>query len=254
MPSRGCSCALHRRSPGGPGWTAGRLASATQADPNESLAARGRAFAWICRPGCRRRPGPPNRWPDQKPVRQRRDPSPSCRAVTPPGTDADHGRRPTEDNRHDHACRNDRLRHRSRHPSRHPLGRRCRPHRRRHRPDHAGGRRVRLPPAARLRACARPTRRVWAIEGTGSFGAGLTTYLLEQGEWVVEIDRPARPARRNGAKTDGLDAVRAAREALAREHLAAPRRRGDREAMRVLVPPATARWSPVPRPSASSRR
>ena len=28
-----------------------------------------------------------------------------------------------------------------------------------------------------------PGRRVWAIEGTGSYGAGLTAYLLEQGEW-----------------------------------------------------------------------
>lgn len=80
-----------------------------------------------------------------------------------------------------------------------------------------------------------PGRRVWAIEGTGSFGSGLTTYLLEHEEWVVEIDRPARPARRNGAKTDELDAVRAAREALARDHLAQPRQRGDREAMRVLL-------------------
>jgi transposase len=80
-----------------------------------------------------------------------------------------------------------------------------------------------------------PGRRVWAIEGSGSFGSGLTTHLLERGEWVVEIDRPARPARRNGAKTDELDAVRAAREALTRDHLAAPRARGDREAMRVLL-------------------
>src|SRR6266511_1200883 len=80
-----------------------------------------------------------------------------------------------------------------------------------------------------------PGRRVWAIEGTGSYGAGLTAYLLEQGEWVVEIDRPARPARRNGAKTDDLDAVRAAREALGRDHLAQPRRRGEREAIRVLL-------------------
>jgi hypothetical protein len=80
-----------------------------------------------------------------------------------------------------------------------------------------------------------PTRRLWAIEGTGSFGRGLTTYLLEQQEWVVEIDRPARPARRNGAKADDLDAVRAAREVLTREHLAQPRRRGAREAMRVLL-------------------
>jgi transposase len=87
----------------------------------------------------------------------------------------------------------------------------------------------------RFAAQAAPGRRVWAIEGSGSFGAGLTTYLLERGEWVVEIDRPARPARRNGAKSDLLDAVRAAREALAREHLAQPRRRGDREAIRVLL-------------------
>lgn len=59
--------------------------------------------------------------------------------------------------------------------------------------------------------------------------------MLEKGQWVVEIDRPARLARRDGAKTDALDAVRAAREALTREHLAQPRRRGDREAMRVLL-------------------
>jgi hypothetical protein len=80
-----------------------------------------------------------------------------------------------------------------------------------------------------------PARRVWAIEGTGSFGAGLTSYLLENDEWVVEIGRPRRAARRNGAKTDDLDAVRAAREALSREDLAQPRRRGDREAMRMLL-------------------
>ena len=63
-------------------------------------------------------------------------------------------------------------------------------------------------------------RRVWAIESSGSYGAGLTMFLLERGEWVVEVDRPARPARRNGAKSDEVDAVRAAHEALGREHLA----------------------------------
>lgn len=80
-----------------------------------------------------------------------------------------------------------------------------------------------------------PARRVWAIEGSGSFGAGLTTSLLERGEWVVEVDRPTRAGRRTGAKTDEIDAVRAAREALSRDHLAQPRRRGEREAVRVLV-------------------
>ncbi|MFU8832433.1 MAG: IS110 family transposase [Wenzhouxiangella sp.] len=78
-------------------------------------------------------------------------------------------------------------------------------------------------------------RRLWAIEGTGSYGRGLTTFLLEQDERVAEIDRPARPARRNGAKSDALDATRAAREALSRRHLTQPRRRGDREALRVLL-------------------
>jgi transposase len=78
-------------------------------------------------------------------------------------------------------------------------------------------------------------RRVWAVESSGSYGAGLATFLLAHGEWVVEVDRPTRPARRNGAKSDELDAVRAAHEALGREHLAQPRRRGDREAVRVLL-------------------
>src|SRR6266568_3047477 len=31
-----------------------------------------------------------------------------------------------------------------------------------------------------------PARRAWAIEGTGSFGAGLTTFLLERGEGAWE--------------------------------------------------------------------
>src|SRR5215210_8910650 len=80
-----------------------------------------------------------------------------------------------------------------------------------------------------------PGRRVWAIESSGSFGAGLATFLLEHGEWVVEVERPTRPARRNGAKSDELDAIRAAHEALGRDHLAQPRCRGEREAVRVLL-------------------
>lgn len=79
------------------------------------------------------------------------------------------------------------------------------------------------------------TDRVWAIEGTGSYGAGLATFLSQRGEWVIEVDRPTRPAQRDGAKSDPLDAVRAAREALGREKWASPRSRGEREAMRVLV-------------------
>jgi transposase len=80
-----------------------------------------------------------------------------------------------------------------------------------------------------------PGRRLWAVEGAGSFGAGLTVVLQQQGERVVEVGRPKRPAHRTGAKSDALDAVRAACEALGHEHLATPRRRGEREALRVLL-------------------
>jgi transposase len=80
-----------------------------------------------------------------------------------------------------------------------------------------------------------PGRRCWAVEGTGSYGAGLAVFLQAHGERVVEVGRPKRPLRRSGAKSDALDAVRAAREALACDHLLAPRRRGDREALRVLL-------------------
>jgi transposase len=77
--------------------------------------------------------------------------------------------------------------------------------------------------------------RLWAIEGTGSFGPGLTTALLAGGERVVEVDRPKRPARRAGAKSDDIDAIRAARQALAGDGVAEPRCRGEREAIRVLL-------------------
>jgi transposase len=79
-----------------------------------------------------------------------------------------------------------------------------------------------------------PGRRCWALEGTGCYGAGLASFLGAQGEGVTEIDRPKRPRGRSGAKSDLLDAVRAGREALSREHLASPRQRGQREALRVL--------------------
>jgi transposase len=77
--------------------------------------------------------------------------------------------------------------------------------------------------------------RVWSIEGAGGYGAGLTRYLANAGERVVELDRPVRPARRHGAKSDPLDAVRAAREALARTSLADPKSTGPRAELAVLI-------------------
>ena len=46
---------------------------------------------------------------------------------------------------------------------------------------------------------------------------------------------PPAQRRQSGAKSDAVDAIRAAREALAFDHTPAPRRRGDREALRVLL-------------------
>jgi transposase len=37
-----------------------------------------------------------------------------------------------------------------------------------------------------------PGRRMWALEGAGSYGAGLAVFLADHGEQVVEIDRPDR--------------------------------------------------------------
>ena len=36
-------------------------------------------------------------------------------------------------------------------------------------------------------------QRVWAIEGTGGYGAGLTRFLAAHAEQVVALDRPKRP-------------------------------------------------------------
>jgi transposase len=85
-------------------------------------------------------------------------------------------------------------------------------------------------------------QRMWAIEGTGGYGAGLTRFLHAHAEQVVELDRPKRTARRHGARSDPLDATRAAREALGRDQLAQPRAAGQRAALQVRL---TARRSAV---------
>ena len=64
---------------------------------------------------------------------------------------------------------------------------------------------------------------------------GLSRLLLESSEIVIELDRPKRAARRNGAKSDPLDAIRAAREAMARPQLGTPRTGGERQALSVLL-------------------
>jgi transposase len=77
--------------------------------------------------------------------------------------------------------------------------------------------------------------RAWAMEGTGGYGAGLARHLADAGELVVELDRPKRPARRAGAKSDPIDAERAARDALARGRLAQPKTGAERAALQMRL-------------------
>ena len=77
--------------------------------------------------------------------------------------------------------------------------------------------------------------RAWAIEGAGHYGAGLTRYLGDRGETVLEVGRQARTERRLRGKDDPLDAIRAARTGLAAETLTLPRAGQRQEALRVLL-------------------
>jgi transposase len=73
------------------------------------------------------------------------------------------------------------------------------------------------------------------VEGTGSYGAGLTRHLLSQQVVVVEVDRPNRQRRRRNGKSDPQDAVSAARAAQGGDATGfAKTRDGNVEAMRVL--------------------
>lgn len=52
------------------------------------------------------------------------------------------------------------------------------------------------------------------VEGTGSYGVGLSRSLRAAGIDVVEVDRPNRLVRRRQGKSDPVDAIEAARAAL----------------------------------------
>jgi transposase len=80
-----------------------------------------------------------------------------------------------------------------------------------------------------------PGRRAWAIEGSGSYGAGLARFLAGRGEVVLEVSRTPRTERRLRGKDDALDATGSARAALASEKLALPRAGERREALRLLL-------------------
>ena len=79
----------------------------------------------------------------------------------------------------------------------------------------------------------------WGIEGTNSYGAGLTRHLTTAGEHVCEVIRPQRNLggqRRLHGKSDPLDALAAAREAMHQGMLPVPKSStGPVEAIRVLL-------------------
>ena len=90
-----------------------------------------------------------------------------------------------------------------------------------------------------------PGRRAFAVEGTGSFGAGLTRFLTGRGEQVLEVGR-LRRERRSGGKTDALDAIRAARSVLGE------RAARDAAGRRRTPGVAGAWWPPAKAPSTPS--
>lgn len=61
------------------------------------------------------------------------------------------------------------------------------------------------------------------VEGTASYGAGITQTLQDNAIHVVEVSRPDRSARRRQGKSDPLDAYSAARAVLAGHGLAVPK-------------------------------
>ena len=74
------------------------------------------------------------------------------------------------------------------------------------------------------------------IEGTGSYGAGLSRHVTAAGIQVVEVDRSDRQDRRRQGKSDPLDAVSAARAAQSGRARGAPKGRdGAVEAIRALM-------------------
>ncbi|GAB3595877.1 Transposase IS116/IS110/IS902 family protein [Corynebacterium faecale] len=73
------------------------------------------------------------------------------------------------------------------------------------------------------------------VEGTNSYGAGLTRHLIDRGYPVVEVLRPTRSIRRRDGISDPVDALAAARQVLTGEGLSTPKdSTGPVESLRAL--------------------
>jgi transposase len=83
-------------------------------------------------------------------------------------------------------------------------------------------------PGPRLAAC---------IEGTRSYGSGLSRAAASAGLLVIECEQPTRKTRRGKGKSDPIDAHLAVLTALQLDagKLPVPRADGDREALRILL-------------------
>src|SRR5262249_10124136 len=79
-----------------------------------------------------------------------------------------------------------------------------------------------------------PGRPPGAGEGAGSYGAGIARSLAAAGEQVHEVGRLPRE-RRGQAKTDRLDALRAARSVLGQTRPARPRGGPGQDGLRALL-------------------
>ncbi|WNK18888.1 IS110 family transposase [Halomonas piscis] len=77
----------------------------------------------------------------------------------------------------------------------------------------------------KLLAWARSFGRILAfgVEGTGSYGAALTSFIRRHDTLVIEVSRPNRRLRRLNGKSDTLDAENAARAVLSRTATAIPK-------------------------------
>jgi transposase len=89
-------------------------------------------------------------------------------------------------------------------------------------------------------------RLTFAIEGTGSYGAGLTSAVRRRDIGAIEVMRTDRRDRRLRGKSDTLDAENAARAVLAGNATAIPKSADGTPRRRCSSSPATTPTGSVP--------
>ncbi|WP_219420722.1 IS110 family transposase, partial [Pseudonocardia nigra] len=72
-------------------------------------------------------------------------------------------------------------------------------------------------------ACELGEQVEFGVEGSGSYGAGLVSFLRRRGHLVLEVNRPDRGVRHLRGKNDSIDAESAARAVLSGAATAVPK-------------------------------